>query len=194
MLLMIDNYDSFTHNVVRYVRELGAEVMVIRNDQLNVAEIAALPLTGIIISPGPCTPSEAGISLATITYFAGKLPILGVCLGHQAIGQAFGARVVAAQQIMHGKTSLLRHHGTGLMRGLPASFRVARYHSLVVAPDSLPDCLEVDAWTDDLAQEIMAFHHRDLPIFGVQYHPEAIETEQGHAALANFVNLCRASR
>lgn len=194
MLLMIDNYDSFTHNVVRYLREVGAVVEVIRNDQMRVAAIAELPLTGIVISPGPCTPNEAGISLEVIQHFAGKLPILGVCLGHQAIGQAFGANVVAAQQIMHGKTSQICHLDTGLMQGLPKQFRVARYHSLVVDLNTLPKCLVVDAWTDDAAQEIMAFHHRELPIWGVQYHPEAIETEYGHAVFKQFVNACLAPR
>lgn len=189
MLLMIDNYDSFTHNVVRYFRELDATVKVIRNDAMSLTEIEQLPLSGIVISPGPCTPNEAGISLDVIRHFAGKLPMLGVCLGHQAIGQVFGAEVVRAQRVMHGKTSMLSHHNTGLMQGLPASFRVARYHSLVLAPESMPACLQVDAWAtnDDGEREIMAMHHHELPLWGVQYHPEAIETEHGHAVFQNFL-------
>ncbi|WP_258240988.1 MULTISPECIES: anthranilate synthase component II [Pseudidiomarina] len=193
MLLMIDNYDSFTHNVVRYLRELECEVMVVRNDAITIDEIAQLPLTGIVLSPGPCTPNEAGITLEVIRRFAGTLPLLGVCLGHQAIGQAFGAQVVRARQIMHGKTSLLRHANQGLMAGLPPSFRVARYHSLVVEPTSLPETLIVDAWTTDTPHEIMAMHHKTLPIWGVQYHPEAIETEFGHQVLQNFVQFCATS-
>lgn len=190
MFLMIDNYDSFTHNVVRYLRELGCTVKVVRNDEITLAEINALPLQGLVLSPGPCTPNEAGITLAAIREFAGQIPMLGVCLGHQAIGQAFGAQVERAQQIMHGKTSTLRHTGGGLMLGLPENFRVARYHSLVLAPASLPDDLVVDAWTADEPNEIMAMHHKDLPIWGVQYHPEAIETEYGHQVLQNFVQFC----
>ena len=196
MLLMIDNYDSFTHNVVRYFRELNAEMKVICNDAMTITEIAQLPLSGIVISPGPCTPNEAGISLEVIRHFAGKLPILGVCLGHQAIGQVFGAEVVRAKQIMHGKTSLLTHTDSGLIQGLPASFRVARYHSLVLAPESIPACLQVDAWAtnDDGEREIMAMHHRELPIWSVQYHPEAIETEYGHAVFQNFLLHTYASK
>ena len=196
MLLMIDNYDSFTHNVVRYFRELNAGMQVIRNDAMTITEIAQLPLSGIVISPGPCTPNEAGISLEVIRHFAGKLPILGVCLGHQAIGQVFGAEVVRAKQIMHGKTSLLTHTDSGLMQGLPASFRVARYHSLVLAPESIPACLQVDAWAtnDDGEREIMAMHHRELPIWSVQYHPEAIETEYGQAVFQNFLLHTYASK
>lgn len=190
MFLMIDNYDSFTHNVVRYMRELGCTVKVVRNDEITLAEIHQLKLSGIILSPGPCTPNDAGITLATIREFAGLVPLLGVCLGHQAIGQAFGAQVVRAQQIMHGKTSTIRHNNSGLMQGLPESFKVARYHSLVLAPESLPDALIVDAWTSEQPEEIMAIHHRDLPIWGVQYHPEAIETEYGHQVLQNFVQFC----
>lgn len=190
MLLMIDNYDSFTHNVVRYLRELDCDVMVVRNDAITVDEIAQLSLTGVVLSPGPCTPDDAGVTLEVIRSFAGKLPLLGVCLGHQAIGQAFGAKVVRARQIMHGKTSLLQHHGQGLMQGLPATFKVARYHSLVVDPASLTEELVVDAWTTDEPQEIMAMHHATLPIWGVQYHPEAIETEFGHQVLQNFVQFC----
>ncbi|RUO48132.1 aminodeoxychorismate/anthranilate synthase component II [Pseudidiomarina aquimaris] len=190
MFLMIDNYDSFTHNVVRYMRELGCTVKVARNDEITLAEIHELQLSGIILSPGPCTPNDAGITLAAIREFAGLVPLLGVCLGHQAIGQAFGAQVVRAQQIMHGKTSTIRHNNSGLMQGLPESFKVARYHSLVLAPESLPDALIVDAWTSEQPEEIMAIHHRDLPIWGVQYHPEAIETEYGHQVLQNFVQFC----
>lgn len=190
MFLMIDNYDSFTHNVVRYMRELGCTVKVVRNDEITLAEIHQLKLSGIILSPGPCTPNDAGITLATIREFAGLVPLLGVCLGHQAIGQAFGAQVVRARQIMHGKTSTIRHNNSGLMQGLPESFKVARYHSLVLAPESLPDALIVDAWTSEQPEEIMAIHHRDLPIWGVQYHPEAIETEYGHQVLQNFVQFC----
>ena len=190
MFLMIDNYDSFTHNVVRYMRELGCTVKVVRNDEITLAEIHQLKLSGIILSPGPCTPNDAGITLAAIHEFAGLVPLLGVCLGHQAIGQAFGAQVVRAQQIMHGKTSTIRHNNSGLMQGLPDNFKVARYHSLVLAPERLPDALIVDAWTSEQPEEIMAIHHRDLPIWGVQYHPEAIETEYGHQVLQNFVQFC----
>lgn len=190
MFLMIDNYDSFTHNVVRYMRELGCTVKVVRNDAISIDEIQQLDLSGIILSPGPCTPNEAGITLAVIEEFAGVLPLLGVCLGHQAIGQAFGATVVRAKQVMHGKTSLLTHTGSGLMSGLPQRFKVARYHSLVVQRETLPQELVIDAWTDDEQAEIMALHHRDLPIWGVQYHPEAIETEHGHAIFKNFVTFC----
>ncbi|MFC0445655.1 anthranilate synthase component II [Pseudidiomarina halophila] len=193
MLLMIDNYDSFTHNVVRYFRELDCEVMVVRNDAITLEEIAALPISGIVLSPGPCTPDDAGITLAVIEAFAGKIPLLGVCLGHQAIGQVFGAKVVRATQVMHGKTSLLSHQGEGLMHGLPPQFKVARYHSLLLANASIPPCLAIDAWTEnaDGEREIMALHHRDLAVWGVQYHPEAIETEHGHAVLQNFLTHCR---
>lgn len=191
MLLLIDNYDSFTHNVARYFRELGAQVKVVRNDQITVDDMRAMPLTGIVISPGPCTPNEAGITLATIQAFAGLVPILGVCLGHQAIGQVFGAEVVRAHQVMHGKTALLSHTSEGLFRGLPEQFRVARYHSLVLNPQSMPISLLVDAWCFDShgEREIMAIRHRDLPIWGVQYHPEAIESEYGHAVFENFLAL-----
>lgn len=195
MLLMIDNYDSFTHNVVRYFRELNATVKVVRNDQISLAEIQQLPLTGIVISPGPCTPNEAGISLAVIEKFAGQIPILGVCLGHQAIGQVFGAQVVRARQVMHGKTSELHHHNRGLFQGLPSPFKVARYHSLLLANDSLPDELIVDAWVTNAMgeREIMAIRHIELPVWGVQYHPEAIETEHGHAIFRHFLEFCQAS-
>lgn len=190
MFLMIDNYDSFTHNVVRYMRELGCRVKVVRNDNITVREIHELDLSGIVLSPGPCTPNEAGITLAVIEEFAGSVPLLGVCLGHQAIGQVFGGKVVRAQQVMHGKTSYLRHSNGGLMTGLPQRFQVARYHSLVLDRDTLPPQLIVDADTDDDAKEIMALHHRDLPVWGVQYHPEAIETQYGHAIFKNFVTFC----
>jgi|SRR5690554_695324 len=191
MLLLIDNYDSFTHNVARYLRELGANVRVVRNDQVSLAEIKSLPLTGIVISPGPCTPNEAGISLEVIREFAGKLPLLGVCLGHQAMGQAFGAKVVRAQQVMHGKTSVLHHINQGLFTGLPSSFKVARYHSLVLEPASIPEELLIDAWVigPDGEQEIMAIRHANLPIWGIQYHPEAIETEYGYAIFENFLSV-----
>lgn len=191
MLLMIDNYDSFTYNVVQYLGELGAEVQVIRNDELTVAEIEALNPERIVVSPGPCTPTEAGVSLAVIERFAGKLPILGVCLGHQSIGQAFGGDVVRARQVMHGKTSPVFHEHLGVFAGLNMPLTVTRYHSLVVKHDSLPDCLEVTAWTqreDGSLDEIMGLRHRTLNIEGVQFHPESILTEQGHELFANFLN------
>lgn len=189
MLLMIDNYDSFTHNVVRYFRELKADVKVVRNDELTLADIEQLPLSGIVISPGPCTPNEAGLSLAVIEHFADQLPMLGVCLGHQAIGQVFGAKVVRASKVMHGKTSNVEHTQEGLFHNLPNPFTVARYHSLILANDSIPDTLIVDAWTTTPSgeREVMAIRHRDFPIWGVQYHPEAIETEHGHQLLANWL-------
>lgn len=191
MLLLIDNYDSFTHNVARYFRELGAEIDVVRNNQITIDQMCALPLTGIVISPGPCTPNEAGITLEAIRTFAGVVPILGVCLGHQAIGQVFGAHVVRAKQVMHGKTSVLETNRLGLFANLPQSFRVARYHSLLLAADSIPETLIVDAWVTNAEgeREIMAVHHRELPIWGVQYHPEAIESEYGHAVFENFLTL-----
>jgi anthranilate synthase/aminodeoxychorismate synthase-like glutamine amidotransferase len=193
VLLIIDNYDSFTHNVARYFAELGAAIEVVRNDQISLQQMAALPLTGLVISPGPCTPNEAGISLAAIDYFKDKLPILGVCLGHQAIGQAFGGKVVRAEQLMHGKTSPVEHQQGGLLKGLPSPFKVARYHSLVIEPASLPDCLVADgySYSSNREPEIMAMHHRYLPIFGVQYHPEAIETEHGHQVFKNFLECCK---
>ena len=190
MLLMIDNYDSFTYNLVQYFGELGEEVRVIRNDELDVAAIAALQPARIVISPGPCTPNEAGVSLQVIEQLAGRVPILGVCLGHQGIGQAFGGKVVRAGQIMHGKTSLVHHLGEGVFKGLPSPFEATRYHSLVVAKDSLPDCLQITAWTehaDGSIEEIMGLRHRQLPIEGVQFHPESILTQHGHALLATFL-------
>ncbi|UTW06422.1 aminodeoxychorismate/anthranilate synthase component II [Pseudomonas benzenivorans] len=190
MLLMIDNYDSFTYNVVQYLGELGADVHVIRNDELGVAEIEALQPERIVVSPGPCTPTEAGVSLAVIEHFAGKLPILGVCLGHQSIGQAFGGEVVRARQVMHGKTSPVFHRDQGVFAGLNMPLTVTRYHSLVVRHASLPDCLEVTAWTqleDGSLDEIMGLRHKTLNIEGVQFHPESILTEQGHELLANFL-------
>ncbi len=194
MLLLIDNYDSFTHNVARYFAELGAPVEVVRNDQINLQQMAQLPLSGLVISPGPCTPNEAGISLAAIDYFKDQLPILGVCLGHQAIGQAFGGQVVRAEKVMHGKTSSVEHQQGGVLKGLPSPFTVARYHSLLVDYGSLPDCLVVDGvcYNSSNEPEIMAMHHRQLPIFGVQYHPEAIQSEFGHAVLKNFLDYCQA--
>lgn len=190
MLLMIDNYDSFTYNVVQYLGELGADVKVVRNDELTVAEIEALAPERIVVSPGPCTPTEAGVSLEVILHFAGKLPILGVCLGHQAIGQAFGGEVVRARQAMHGKTSPVHHRDLGVFAGLANPVTVTRYHSLVVRRESLPDCLEVTAWTcleDGSVDEIMGLRHKTLNVEGVQFHPESILTEQGHELFANFL-------
>ncbi|MDH4569956.1 aminodeoxychorismate/anthranilate synthase component II [Pseudomonas sp. BN414] len=190
MLLMIDNYDSFTYNVVQYLGELGADVHVIRNDELSVAEIEALNPERIVVSPGPCTPNEAGVSLEVIRHFAGKLPILGVCLGHQSIGQAFGGDVVRARQAMHGKTSPVFHKDQGVFEGLNHPLTVTRYHSLVVKLETLPDELEVTAWTqhaDGSVDEIMGLRHKTLNIEGVQFHPESILTEQGHELLANFL-------
>jgi anthranilate synthase component 2 len=190
MLLMIDNYDSFTYNVVQYLGELGANVEVIRNDELSVAQIEALNPERIVVSPGPCTPNEAGVSLEVIRHFAGKLPILGVCLGHQSIGQAFGGDVVRARQAMHGKTSPVFHRDQGVFEGLNNPLTVTRYHSLVVKLDTLPDELEVTAWTqhaDGSVDEIMGLRHKTLNIEGVQFHPESILTEQGHELLANFL-------
>ncbi|TCO83312.1 anthranilate synthase component II [Plasticicumulans lactativorans] len=190
MLLMIDNYDSFTYNLVQYFGELGADVQVFRNDQIDLDEIERLAPSHIVISPGPCTPSEAGVSVPAIGRFAGKIPILGVCLGHQSIGQAFGGRVVHAREVMHGKTSPVKHRGEGVFAGLPNPFTVTRYHSLVIEQASLPDCLEVTAWTereDGSIDEIMGVRHRSLAVEGVQFHPEAILTEHGHAMLASFL-------
>ena len=190
MLLMIDNYDSFTYNVVQYLGELGAAVHVVRNDEIAVADIAALAPEKIVISPGPCTPNEAGISMAVIAEYAGKLPILGICLGHQSIGQVFGGKVVRARQVMHGKTSPVHHLGVGVFAGLSQPFEATRYHSLVVEKESLPDCLEVTAWTQTESgeiDEIMGLRHRELAIEGVQFHPESILTAHGHDLLRNFL-------
>jgi len=191
MLLLIDNYDSFTWNLVQYFGALGQEVVVRRNDELTLDAISQLSPRLLVISPGPCTPNEAGISLDAITHFAGKLPILGVCLGHQSLAQAFGANVVRARQVMHGKTSLIRHQGEGVFKGLNNPLRVTRYHSLVVEHSSLPDCLEVTAWSehaDGSFDEIMGLRHKALNIEGVQFHPESILSEQGHLLLANFLS------
>jgi len=197
MLLMIDNYDSFTYNVVQYLGELGAEVKVVRNDELTVAEIEALNPERIVVSPGPCTPTEAGISIEAIKHFAGKLPILGVCLGHQSIGQAFGGDVVRARQVMHGKTSPVFHEDKGVFAGLNHPLTVTRYHSLIVKHDTLPDCLELTAWTqhdDGSVDEIMGLRHKTLNIEGVQFHPESILTEQGHELFANFLKQTGGTR
>jgi len=190
MLLMIDNYDSFTYNLVQYFRELGADVQVYRNDEITVEEIAALAPSHLVISPGPCTPNEAGISMAAIRAFSGKIPILGICLGHQSIGQVFGGDVIRAKNVMHGKTSLIYHNHTSVFSGVPNPQIATRYHSLVIDELSLPDCLEVTAWTQNEAgecEEIMGIRHKSLPIEGVQFHPESILTEAGHALLANFL-------
>lgn len=186
MLLIIDNYDSFTWNLFQYFSELGAEVLVRRNDELTLAELAALNPRRIVISPGPCTPDEAGISLETIRRYAGRLPILGVCLGHQAIAQAFGATIVRAANVMHGKTSPITHNGSGVFCGLNNPLTVTRYHSLVIDPPTLPECFEVTAWSD--TQEIMGIRHREWDLEGVQFHPESILSEQGHQLLANFLH------
>ena len=190
MLLMIDNYDSFTYNLVQYLGELGEEVSVYRNDTVTLDDIASMKPARVVISPGPCTPSEAGISVPLIQRFAGAMPILGVCLGHQSIGQAFGGRIVHAKQVMHGKTSAIAHCGAGVFHGLPRPFQATRYHSLVIERESLPDCLEVTAWTDD--GEIMGVRHKTLPVEGVQFHPESILTEHGHRLLKNFLEGGRA--
>jgi anthranilate synthase component 2 len=187
MLLMIDNYDSFTYNLVQYFGELGEEVRVYRNDEIAVGDIEALAPARICISPGPCDPAQAGVSLEVIKTFAGRIPILGVCLGHQAIGAAFGGKVVRAKQVMHGKTSMIHHTGAGVFRGLPNPLEATRYHSLAVERGTLPDCLDVTAWTDD--GEIMGLRHRTLAVEGVQFHPESILTEAGHRLLANFLGL-----
>ncbi len=184
-LLMIDNYDSFTYNLVQYFGELGAEVLVHRNDEISLEEIAALKPSHLVVSPGPCSPAEAGISVAAIQHFAGKLPILGVCLGHQSIGAAFGGRIIRAQQLMHGKTSLIHTTQQGMFADLPKDFTVNRYHSLAIERSTCPPELEVTAWTED--GEIMGVRHRSLPIEGVQFHPESILTEHGHALLNNFL-------
>ncbi len=190
MILMIDNYDSFTYNVVQYLGELKAEVNVVRNDEITVEEVASLAPEKIVISPGPCTPNEAGISVEVIERFSGKIPILGICLGHQSIGQAFGGKVVRARSVMHGKTSPIYHNDVGVFRGLPNPFEATRYHSLIVDRESLPDCLEITAWTqtdDGSIDEIMGFRHRAYAVEGVQFHPESILTENGHDLLENFL-------
>ena len=189
MLLMIDNYDSFTYNIVQYLAQLGEEVKVVRNDGIAVADIAALKPERIVISPGPCSPEEAGISVAVIREYAGRIPLLGVCLGHQSIGSAFGGRVVRSVSLMHGKTSPIIHDGKELFAGLPNPFNATRYHSLVVERSSLPDCLEVTAWVEN--GEIMGMRHKELPVWGVQFHPESILTEGGMELLANFLTLSR---
>ncbi|MDA8362105.1 MAG: aminodeoxychorismate/anthranilate synthase component II [Gammaproteobacteria bacterium] len=191
MLLMIDNYDSFTYNLVQYLGELGEDVKVARNDQISLEEIARLHPARIVISPGPCTPNEAGISLDLILRFGAEIPILGVCLGHQSIGQAFGGQVVRAQQVMHGKTSAIAHTGQGVFADLPSPFVATRYHSLVVARDDLPDCLEITAWSAD-DNEIMGLRHKNWPVEGVQFHPESILSEHGHKLLQNFLQNGRA--
>ena len=193
-VLMIDNYDSFTYNIVQYLQELGAEVLVHRNDQITLEKIEEIAPDRLVISPGPCTPNEAGISMAAIEHFAGKLPILGVCLGHQSMGQVFGGKVVRARQVMHGKTSPIYHEGKGVFTGLPSPFTATRYHSLVVERDSLPDCFEITAWTqheDGSMDEIMGLRHKTLDVEGVQFHPESILTEHGHAMLKNFLEGTR---
>ena len=185
MLLMLDNYDSFTYNLVQYLGELGQDVRVFRNDEITVEEVAKLKPRHIVISPGPCTPNEAGISVPLIHEFAGKIPILGVCLGHQSIGQAFGGKIVHAKQLMHGKTSSVFHNNVGVFNGLPNPFTATRYHSLVIERETCPDCLEITAWTED--GEIMGVRHKTLPVEGVQFHPESILTEHGHELLNNFL-------
>jgi anthranilate synthase component II len=190
VLLMIDNYDSFTYNLVQYFGELGQEVRVERNDAITVEQIEALAPSHVVISPGPCTPNEAGVSLQVFERLAGRIPILGVCLGHQALGQAFGGQVVRARQIMHGKTSMIRHQGQGVFEGLSDPFEATRYHSLVVAQETLPECLELTAWTenaDGSVDEIMGLRHRELRAEGVQFHPESILTRHGHDLLRNFL-------
>ena len=189
MIILIDNYDSFTYNLFHYLGELGQEVIVHRNDTVTVADVAAMKPTSIVISPGPCTPNEAGICLELVEKLAGKIPILGVCLGHQAIGQAFGGKVVRAPVLMHGKVSMIKTTGKGVFRGLPARFRGTRYHSLVVERASLPDCFEITAETEDGV--IMGMSHKTLNVHGVQFHPESIETEHGHAILNNFLDLAQ---
>ncbi|MFP8968460.1 anthranilate synthase component II [Pokkaliibacter sp. CJK22405] len=190
MLLMIDNFDSFTYNVVQYLQTLGADVCVKRNDELDRQALARLNPTHVVISPGPCDPDQAGISLEALDYFAGRVPVLGICLGHQCIGQFFGGHVVRAGQVMHGKTSLVTHRNQGVFQGLNQPLRATRYHSLVIDKTRLPDCLEVTAWTthqNGEMEEIMGVRHKQLEVEGVQFHPESIMTEQGHALLANFL-------
>ena len=192
MMLMIDNYDSFTYNLVQYLGELGADVLVHRNDQITLEEIEALNPQRIMISPGPCTPNEAGVSMQVIEQFAGKLPILGVCLGHQSIGQVFGGNIIHAKEIMHGKTSMIHHNNNGVFKGLKNPYIATRYHSLVIEKDSLPDCLEITAWTeneDGSIDEIMGVRHKEFAIEGVQFHPESILTEHGHDLLKSFLDM-----
>lgn len=190
MILMVDNYDSFTYNVVQYLAELNADVQVHRNDQITIAEIEQLAPEKIVISPGPCTPNEAGISVEVIRHFSGQIPILGICLGHQSIGQAFGGEIVRAKQVMHGKTSMIYHNNTGVFSGLTNPYEATRYHSLVINQDTVPDCLEITAWTqndDGSIDEIMGVRHRQLAVEGVQFHPESILTQHGHDLLNNFL-------
>lgn len=190
MLVMIDNYDSFTYNVVQYFAELGADVKVFRNDEVTISDIEALNPDHLVISPGPCTPNEAGVSMAAIKHFAGKLPILGICLGHQSIGQVFGGDIIRAGRVMHGKTSPIHHKNSGVFSGLTEGYNATRYHSLVIDKDTIPDCLEITAWTeneDGSMEEIMGIRHKELAIEGVQFHPESILTEHGHDLLANFL-------
>lgn len=192
MLLMIDNYDSFTYNVVQYFGELGADVRVYRNDEITLEQISALDPDHIVISPGPCTPNEAGVSVEVLKQFAGKKPLFGICLGHQSIAQAFGGYVIRAKEVMHGKTSMIHHNNQGVFKDLANPFEATRYHSLVIDKERLPDCLEITAWTEDTAgniDEIMGVRHRDYVIEGVQYHPESILTEHGHAQLKNFLEM-----
>lgn len=186
MLLMIDNYDSFTYNLVQYLGELGEEITVVRNDEITLDTVQQLNPAGIVISPGPCTPSEAGVSLDLIDRFSGKIPILGVCLGHQSIGQAFGGKIVRAEKVMHGKTSPVFHDGKGVFQGIANPFMATRYHSLVIERSSLPDCLTISAWTEE--GEIMGVRHRTLPVEGVQFHPESVLSEHGHQLLENFLH------
>ena len=187
MLLMIDNYDSFTYNLVQYLGELGVDIKVFRNDKITIHEIEILDPERIVISPGPCTPREAGISVELIKHFSGKIPILGVCLGHQSIGAAFGGEIIRAPRLMHGKTSMIHHDGMTIFEGLPNPFEATRYHSLVIKRDTLPDCLEITAWTD--IEEIMGVRHKDLLIEGVQFHPESILTHHGHTLLKDFLTM-----
>lgn len=197
MLLMIDNYDSFTYNVVQYFGELGADVQVYRNDEITLEEMDALNPDHLVISPGPCTPKEAGVSVAAIKHFAGKIPILGICLGHQSIAQAYGGDIVRAKQVMHGKTSPVYHHDNGVFKALENPVEVTRYHSLVIDQNTLPGCLEVTSWTEDEngnVDEIMGVRHKELDIEGVQFHPESILTEQGHELLANFLKRTKANQ
>ena len=191
VLLMIDNYDSFTYNVVQYLGELGADVQVFRNDAISIAEIESLNPAQIVISPGPCTPTEAGVSMEVISHFAGKIPLLGICLGHQSIGQVYGGEIIRAKKVMHGKLSAIHHSGQGVFTGLTMPFTATRYHSLVIDAKSLPDCLDVTAWTEDEngdIDEIMGVRHKELAVEGVQFHPESILSEHGHALLNNFLS------